>query len=227
VIFSDFFRRRLFTKSRSTEGKWGPTTSWTATERDTHSMPLSEQARWFSEEVKPYEPALRAYLLRRFPSLPDHDDLVQEAYTRLLKAKETGRLTYAKAFLFTAARNVAIDVFRRRRVVTHEELSDLAAMPVLDEVPGVAETSERAHRLEVLIEAVNTLPERCREVMVLRHVDGLTYKEIAGRLGISTETVKVHILKGVRDCTAFCRARGLLDDLPAALAPARREGGQR
>ena len=190
-------------------------------------MPPSEQARWFSEEVKPYEPALRAYLLKRFPSLPDHDDLVQETYTRLLKAKENGRLTYAKAFLFTAARNVAIDMFRRRRVVTHEVLSDIAELRVLEEAPGVVETSERQQRLDVLIEAVTALPERCRQVMMLRHLDGLAYKEIAERLGISPETVKVHILKGVRDCTAFFRARGLLDDRRAELAPAQREDNRR
>ena len=174
-------------------------------------MPPSEQTRWFSEEIRPYEPALRAYLSRRFPSLPDHDDLVQETYTRLLKARQSGRLTYAKAFLFTAARNVAIDMFRRRGVQRHEPISDTAPLPVLDEAPTPYEWSERQQRLEVLIEAVAALPDRCREVMMLRHIDGLRYKEIAQQLGISPETVKVHILKGVRDCTAFFRARGFLD----------------
>jgi RNA polymerase sigma-70 factor (ECF subfamily) len=187
-------------------------------------MPPSEQTRWFSEEVKPCEPALRAYLLKRFPSLPDHDDLVQETYTRLLRAKESGRLTPVKAFLFTIARNAAIDLFRRRRTVQHDPLSDATELPVLEEVPGVIETLEREQRHEILIEAVAALPERCREVMILRHRDGLAYKEIAIRLGISPETVKVHILKGVRDCTAYFRARGLLEDSPAGLLPANREG---
>ena len=54
------------------------------------------------------------------------------------------------------------------------------------------------------------LPERCRQVMMLRHLDGLAYKEIAERLGISPETVKVHMIKGVKDCTRFFRQRGLL-----------------
>lgn len=180
-------------------------------------MNPSEQARWFSEEVKPCEPALRAYLLKRFPSLPDHDDLVQEAYTRVLRARETGRLTYAKAFLFTAARNLAIDVFRRRRTTVLEPISELTELPALDEAPGVVETMEHQRRLEVLIEAVAALPERCRQVMMLRHLDGLAYKEIAVRLGISPETVKVHMIKGVRDCTAYFRQQGLLDAVPEPL----------
>lgn len=174
------------------------------------------EAKWFSEDVRPHEPALRAYLLKRFPTLPDHDDVVQETYTRLLRARESGRLTYVKAFLFTAARNVAIDMFRRRRTITHEPLSELVELPVLEETRSVIDTLEHQQRLESLLEAVSALPERCRQVMMLRHLDGLSYKEIARQLGISPETVKVHMVKGVRECVAFFREQGLLEHRPAA-----------
>ena len=173
-------------------------------------MSTLEQARWFSEQVQPHEPALRAYLSKRFPALPDHDDLVQETYVRTLRAHEGGRVPCARAFLFTTARNAAIDLFRRRRGHAHEELSEFIALPLLDEAPGLAEAAEREQRLEVLLEAILALPERCRQVMMLRHLDGLAYKEIAARLGISPETVKVHMIKGVKDCTRFFRQRGLL-----------------
>jgi RNA polymerase sigma-70 factor (ECF subfamily) len=168
--------------------------------------------------VQPYEPALRAYLSKRFPTLTDHDDLVQETYTRVLQAKETGRLTYAKAFLFTVARNAAIDVFRRRRATTHEAISEVSEIALLEESPGVADTIDRQERLELLIEAVASLPERCRQVMMLRYLDGLAYKEIGLRLGISPETVKVHMMKGVRDCTAFFARHGLLESAAAESA---------
>ena len=173
-------------------------------------MSTLEQARWFSEQVQPHEPALRAYLSKRFPALPDHDDLVQETYVRTLRAHEGGRVPCARAFLVTTARNAAIDLFRRRRGHAHEELSEFIALPLLDEAPGLAEAAEREQRLEVLLEAILALPERCRQVMMLRHLDGLAYKEIAERLGISPETVKVHMIKGVKDCTRFFRQRGLL-----------------
>jgi RNA polymerase sigma-70 factor (ECF subfamily) len=176
---------------------------------------------WFTADVQPYEQALRAYLLKRFPSLPDHDDLVQETYTRLLRARENGRLTYAKAFLFTAAHNAAIDLLRRRRVTTLEPIPDDEEMSLLEEPPAEEARLEHLRHLELLIEAVEALPARCRQVMMLRHLDGLAYKDIATRLGMSPETVKVHLLKGVRDCHAFFRKRGLLDDALAA-APAGR-----
>ena len=173
-------------------------------------MSTLEQARWFSEQVQPHEPALRAYLSKRFPALPDHDDLVQETYVRTLRAHEGGRVPCARAFLFTTARNAAIDLFRRRRGHAHEEISEFSALPLLDEAPDLTEAAEREQRLEVLLEAILALPDRCRQVMMLRHLDGLAYKEIAERLGISPETVKVHMIKGVKDCTRFFRQRGLL-----------------
>ena len=180
-------------------------------------MPPTEQARWFSENIQPYEPALRAYLLKRFPTLPDHDDLVQETYVRALRAHERGRVPCARAFLFTTARNAAIDLFRRRRSRPLEELSDDSALPLLEEIPTSAQWAEQEQRHEILLEAILALPERCRQVMMLRHLDGLAYKEIGKHLGISPETVKVHMIKGVKDCTRFFRQRGLLGNAEQAV----------
>ena len=177
-------------------------------------MSSAEQARWFSEHVQPHEPALRAYLSKRYPTLPDHDDLVQETYARLLRVEDLGRLVYPKAFLFTTARNAAIDLFRRRNVHPLESLADtegLIELPLLDAPPTVVETIERRQRRETLTEALRALPERCREVMLLRYLDGCSGKEIAERLGVSLGTVKGHLLKGVRDCARYFEARGLVD----------------
>jgi len=176
-----------------------------------HPMPPTEQARWFAEEVHPHEPALRAYLQARFPTLADHDDLVQETYTRLLRAKDTGGVRYPKAFLFTAARNAAFDLFRRRRAHPTESINDQNELVVLEAQPSAADALDQRYELEVLAEAVRALPDRCRQVIMLRYLDGLAYKEIADQLGISPETVKVHMAKGMRRCAAFFAARGLLN----------------
>ncbi len=178
-------------------------------------MPPSEQARWFAEEVQPHEPALRAYLLARFPSLADHDDLVQETYSRLLRAQAAGNVRYAKAFLFTTARNAALDLFRRRKVTPLEAVTDFKELSVLEEKPGAGELIDQQHELEILAEAVRALPDRCRQVILLRYLDGLAYKEIATQLGISPETVKVQMAKGMRRCAEFFQQRGLIEQTPA------------
>ena len=177
-------------------------------------MSTAEQARWFSEHVQPHEPALRAYLSKRFPTLPDHDDLVQETYVRVLRVADPARLVHPKAFLFTTARNAAIDLFRRRCHKPQESIEEIIELPLLDPPPDLFETMERRQRRETLTEALRALPERCREVMLLRYLDGCSGKEIAARLGLSLGTVKGHLLKGVRDCARFFEARGLVDAAP-------------
>jgi len=174
-------------------------------------MPPSEQARWFAEEVQPHEPALRAYLHARFPSVTDQDDVVQEAYSRVLRAKESGNIRYARALLFTTARNAALDLFRRRRAMPLAAIGDYQELTVLDESPGVPDLVGRQQELEILAEAVRALPDRCRQVILLRYLDGLSYKEIARQLVISPETVKVHMAKGMRRCAEFFQQHGLLD----------------
>lgn len=174
------------------------------------SSPHSEQSRWFAEEVQPHESSLRAYLRNMFPSLTDVDDLVQESYARLLRAKQIGRVSYTKAFLFTTARNAALDFFRRRKIVTFESVGNLAELSVLEDGPDAAESVNKQQELEVLAEAIRSLPDRCRQVMTLRLLYGLSQKEIAAELGISNHTVKAQLAKGMRRCTEFFEARGLL-----------------
>jgi len=182
-------------------------------------MSTAEQARWFSEQVQPHEPALRAYLSKRFPSLPDHDDLVQETYARLLRHSDPLRLTHPRAYLFVTARNAAVDFFRRRQSHPNETIEEMpeVAPCLIDQTPGVLDSLERRQRREVLTEALRALPERCREVMLLRYLDGRSSKEIGLRLGISVGTVKGHLLKGVRDCTRFFEMRGLVEPAPAEI----------
>jgi RNA polymerase sigma factor (sigma-70 family) len=173
--------------------------------------PALSLSQWFAEEVQPHEPALRAYLHARFPSVSDHDDLVQEAYARLLRAKAAGNVRYARAFLFTTARNAALDLFRRRRAMPLHAVTEFNESFVLDQSPGVADILCQQQELDVLADAVHALPDRCREVIMLRYIDGLSYKEIAAQLGISPETVKVHMAKGMRRCAAFFKQRGLTE----------------
>lgn len=182
---------------------------------DTARLPAQTVARWFADEVKPHERSLRAYLRSVFPGFPDVDDLVQESYVRLIRARENGRVSYAKAFLFTTARNAALDFFRRRRVVRIESVEDIAKVGALEESPNAAEAVNRQQELALLAAAVRQLPVRCRQVMTLRMLYGLSHKEIAAQLRISDHTVKAQLAKGMRRCAEYLSARGCHDAGPS------------
>lgn len=168
-----------------------------------------ERDDWFVSCVLPHEPALRAWLRSRFPTLQDTDDIVQESFARVLRARLNAPIEAPKAFLFTTARNVAIDSFRRRHVAVVESLTEVDATNVLEESRDVSETVSHQQELEILTQAIQSLPERCRQVLTLRKIYGLSQREIAERLGISENTVEVQVGNGVRRCAEFLSRHGL------------------
>lgn len=168
-----------------------------------------EEARWFRDEIRPHERELRAYLRGRFPTLPDVDDLVQETYARLLRARQLGRATLTRAYLFVVARNVALDLVRRDKTIAFQPLDDFASSSVVEERPNAAETLSHEQELALLADALRALPPRCREILTLRRIEGLSYREIAEKLGIAEATVNAQIAIGVMRCRAYLCAHGV------------------
>lgn len=170
--------------------------------------PHSDYARWFAEEVQPHEPLLRAWLRRRFAPLRDIDDLVQETYLRLFRARSAGKIAHPRSYLFATARNAALDRLRRDQVVAFEPLTD--GTPPSVPAPAAEAAADSDAELALLTAALRSLPERCREVLVLRKHHGLSHEEIAARLGISKNTVNAQITLGMMRCRQFFRDRGFM-----------------
>ncbi len=171
--------------------------------------PSSESDRWFTEQILPHEPALRGWLRSRFPDHYDLDNLVQETFSRVVQAHATTPIASPKAFLFTTARNLALDFLRRGRVVPIESIAEIAELPVYADTPTAAEAAARHQELELLTHAIQSLPDRCRQVLTLRKIYGLSQKEIAAQLGIAEHTVEAQVANGMRRCTEFFSRLGL------------------
>lgn len=169
----------------------------------------SDQARWFAQEVQPHEPALRSWLQARFASLGDIDDVMQESYLRIFRARNAGPIDHPKAYLFRVARNAALDRVRRERVVAFEPLTDSGGSFVLEEEADSASPDADLEHA-ALAAAIRTLPDRCREVLLLRKYHGLSHDEIAARLGITRNTVNAQITIAMMRCREYFRAQGLL-----------------
>lgn len=173
------------------------------------SLKLSQ---WFVEEVQPHEPELRAYLRKSFPSLADIDDLVQETYARVVRARSAGGVSEARPYLFATARNTACDLFRRSRIVSITAIADIESLPVVEDRPSTFEALDRDKEIEILRQAIAALPQRCREVLTLCKLYGLSHREVAKQLGISEHTVHAQVALGVLRCRNFLRAEGLLTE---------------
>lgn len=171
------------------------------------NSPNADDARWFSEHVQPHEGALRNYLQRSLTSRDDVDDVVQDAYLRLWRSRTAAAVRSPKSFLFAIARNVALDLRRRRNVARAEPITENTTLPVLEDSPGVVDLVSRQQELALLREAIRSLPERCQHVFLLRKIQGLSQREIAERLGISENTVETLVGKGARRCAEYLRAR--------------------
>ena len=168
-------------------------------------MPIedSEQARWFAENVQPHEGMLRAWLHSRFREGCDIDDIIQESFIRVLKAREERALASPKSFLFATARNLAIDSVRHSSVSRTEYLehNDLSGFEDLSF--GVPEIVARNQELEILTKAIQSMPDRCRQVFTLRKVYGMPQREIAKKLNISRNTVSAQMTNGLRKFTQY------------------------
>lgn len=176
------------------------------------AAPTPEDARWFAAEVLPHDAALRGWLRSRFPALGEIDDVVQEAYARLLqlRARDPLRRHAVKPLLFTTARNLALDELRRRQVVPMQALPEESEAAVLiDDAPAVGEAVGRRQELALLAEAIQALPPRCRQILTLRKIYGLSQREIARQLGISEHTVEAQVGIGMHRCADYLARLGL------------------
>lgn len=144
----------------------------------------------------------------RFPTVSDADDLVQEAYARLMQAHATGPIACPRALLFVTARNLALNHLRHQRIERPEGAAELDALSVADEREGAPEALAQAEDFQLLIRAIQALPDRCRQIVTLRKIYGLTQKEVAQRLGISEHTVEAQGGIGLRKCIEYFRRHG-------------------
>lgn len=171
--------------------------------------PETDPVQWFAEEVQPCEPTLRAYLQRRFPTLGEIDDVVQESYLKLLRRRAAGNFRFARGMLFAVARNLALDIFRRRQRAPFAADAGEVVPQVPAELPGIAEAACLDQELAWLTAALETLPPQCREALTLRKFEGLSHREIAQRLGLTERRVNYEIGYGIRLCAEYLQARGV------------------
>ena len=107
------------------------------------------------------------------------------------------------------AQNLALDQLRRRQIASFETITEIDDSFVLEDKPTPADNTAHNQELEFLTQAIQSLPDRCRQVLTLRKIYGLPQKEIAAQLGIAEHTVEAQVANGMRRCAEFLARFGL------------------
>ena len=156
------------------------------------------RARWLLREVLPHEPALHAWLMRRRVDGLEPEDVIQECYSLLAARDRVDDIRHPKAYLFQTARSLVAGHVRRARIVPFQSLDDLDGGDLFEDAPTPERIVSDRDALRRLAQAIAALPPQAQRALILRRVHDLSQQEIAGRMGLSENTVEKHIARGLR-----------------------------
>ena len=152
--------------------------------------------------------ALLNFLVYRIRCPETAQDLCQETYLRLLRDGSLKHDENLGGFLFRVADRLALNYLKWQTQAKNSgaELSDDLVCPkhLPDEITSLRQ------QCEILIKAINALPEKYRHVFLLRKIDELSYGEIALKLQISEKTVQRYLVQAMLHCHHYMQSSDYL-----------------
>ena len=140
-------------------------------------------------------PVVFAQAFRMLGDRAEAEDVTQESLLRLWKAAPGWDATRAKitTWLYRVTSNLCIDCLRKSNRNSGDEVPEVA-----DETPGIDLKLQATARAQALQHALQTLPDRQRQAMILRHIEDLSNPEISDIMEISVEAVESLVSRGKR-----------------------------
>ena len=120
-------------------------------------------------------------------------DVVHDIFAHLLRNSQDLREDTAESYLLTSVRNRCLNVIRSRQIQERVE-----HLYLLDLDTTITPTQRLEEELEALYKGIDQLePPVCRDIIMQHFRDGITFKEIANRLGVSETTVYKHLRRAL------------------------------
>ncbi len=152
---------------------------------------LSGRREAFGELVERYERAVYNLCLRTMRDVEEGKDATQETFLKAFRALRTFRPgAKFSTWIFSIAYHACCDRLARRKRFSNEELPERA-----DPRPGPAQVAELREDARALRSAIEALPEKYRAVIILYHLQGKQYEQIAEVLDLPVGTVKTHLFR--------------------------------
>ena len=155
----------------------------------------------FEKLYKLYYPKMFAFAKNYVPANEDAENIVQDVFLILWERKEEIEISFTlTTYLFTLVKNRCLN-FLRHKLIEEEYNSQMKEelgfkLYALETFNYSYQSEEELQ--EVIQRALDTLPERCREVFIKSRIEGLKYKEISDELGISVNTVENQMVTALK-----------------------------
>ena len=158
---------------------------------------FKERGHWLARNILPYEPVLRARLRKMYIYGLEIDDVIQETYARIVSQPSLEAIKYPHQYAVQTATAIIIDHIRRSRVISISTAGDLDQLEISAPEASPEQQLEFREEIAAVAKSLAQLPERTRQVLIMRRVEGLSQQATADRLGISVKTVEKHMAQGV------------------------------
>ncbi len=153
--------------------------------------------RLFSE----HRGGLQAFFRRRIRSKTEAADLAQEVYLRMLRISNQEAIRNPVLYLYTVANNLVKEhaVLERRQAsgIDIDEVTSHEQLEVLPAFEGELDAAARAARLRMVLKQ---LTPKCQAAVLLRFAHGLSYREVAARLGVSPQMARKYVVQALSHC---------------------------
>jgi RNA polymerase sigma factor (sigma-70 family) len=153
------------------------------------------------DDLKAMFSRVRAALRRRGASHHDAEDWTQEAWLRMSRHLDGRPVPNPEAYLIRTAINIGIDEHRSRS--THGEETVLDDVVVADVAPGVDAQLLAKERMERMLQCMERMPQRTREIFLAHRVAGRTYADIGREHGVSGTVVCKHVARATALLTGW------------------------
>lgn len=131
-------------------------------------------------------------------SAEDADDLIQEAYAKLASLDAFEQIARPDGYFFQIVRNLLTSQIRRARIVRIESVAEIDALVAGSDDPSPERAAAARDELDTVRRLIAALPDRCRRIVEMRKIEGLSQREIAARLEVSESVVENDGVKGMR-----------------------------
>jgi RNA polymerase sigma-19 factor, ECF subfamily len=169
-----------------------------ASKRDRGDEPSHTRSEWLDNEFRSSYEWLKSKLQRRVGSPTDAEDLASSSFIELAEVQDLTTVREPRAFLTVIAKRLTFEMWRRRDLErAYMDSLLVQEVPVAPSAESIAEISQA---LLLVDQALNGLPVKAKAAFIYSQIDGLTYAEIATRLGVSASMVRKYIAQALIRC---------------------------